>query len=61
LKFGFKITVCTFGQFIEAALQEGPPLLEMGTISILIHINRLSPDENPFGERTGKKEVIPSF
>ena len=50
LAFGIafvEVMVCPLGQLIETILQEDSFLLEMGPVSILIDLNRFSPDEYP--------------
>jgi hypothetical protein len=49
-----EIMVCPLGQFIQTCFQKTPFLLEMGSIPVLIDLNRFSPDEYAFGEGIGK-------
>ena len=51
LTFGIafiEIAVCPFGQLIETIFQKDSFLLEMGSVSVSIHLNGFSPDEYPF-------------
>jgi hypothetical protein len=54
-----KIMVCPLGQFIQTCFQKTPFLLEMGSIPVLIDLNRFSPDEYAFGEGVRKQKLIP--